>query len=533
MSSKFRILSNLLFTLILTSTHFAYAANSLSASKKVDLELKMQEKARSILRPIDPYAQVLARITLKRYSTILPGLDEKVTNYETPTNSEAIDFDDVERVEIQVLTRMETVPASVKRMVEDSIDASFGAKRLTFARFDGETLARITELESQKTEPLLKLGQNFEKIRGDFVSEIPKYSTYLLAFGIFIGVMGIALLFGLRMVRSAIRDGLVRLATAVSEQTLKAPLESSRPSNMIDVGPKALSSSPLSLNSESSARELLASFSNETIAAFMADCYWCEKDNYAAWLWKNISSDLRVLLEKLSFGNRYAVNLLDLEPEDASLLLAHPYYLKPTAINEVSQKDVLKNLVSQPALFQRLSPLRKTNLRIDLTQRVALLAVPQISTSTSRLIPLQASLEYRDLPQASDQMTLTNEDDLILMQNPAMVPHNQRKLFPSLVWITLLSAENQTEFFKTRSANDIARIWCGPDTLLNQIEKTIGDRKMKIVLDFVNQRSPSRVSGDFIAAVLEVLDLLHQERKTALSDDKSALKNDVGRANAA
>lgn len=504
--------STLLFLFLIGFTQSSWSASSSSASMQVDLELKIQEKIRSLVKPLDPHAQILVNVKIEDISTPLPAMNMDVYSLDAVSPTEGISMDDIEMVNIKIISRFKEFPPQLKQIINESVGITENKRKIVFEPFDEQTVQSIAEVDNRMAAPLLSFLDEAKKAAGNFSG--PSFMVTVGALALIFLFGAVSLVLVLRMVHSTLMSSFNKLIVAIGE---KESFGGQSSQNFIDVGPKAkaLPSAKQGLLGDSNEQSQIAGLQPVSLCALIADCYWCEEDEYASWVWNQMSYPQRsMVLESLPFLATYVSWLSNVEPVKMHSFHRHPYYLKPESINQTSQHDVHATVQKTPSLWHALSPMRRSHLDLSVSERLSFQSSPPFVGALSGLMP---ESKPRGLTLSLDIKALTDKDDLAIMENVDLVPHEYRASFPTLAWLTFLTHQQREEIFSKLSAQDISRAWCGPQKLLKNLESAVGEKKMKLVASFVSRQMGERSSDSYKYLVESAIKLMdgngqHSER---------------------
>ncbi|MGZ5279536.1 MAG: hypothetical protein ACXWC9_06320 [Pseudobdellovibrionaceae bacterium] len=478
-----------------------------SASVKVDLELKLQEKLKSLIAPLDPQAQVLVNIKTRPISTDLPGMNMAISNFDPVDIKTGLHFDDINKIEIKIYSQLTTIPQQVKTLVESAITIHPDKKDIQYLTFDTETIQSLESAQQATPMSLLlretsKLAQFIDGSKGGIQSQLSWSLILLGALVLFFGFMGTSLIVVLRLVRLTLKEGLSGLAAKISEGP-----ENPRSRDVIDVNSISHRTASAALPAPASQDHAqLSSLPTSSVLALFSDAYWCEQDAYASWLWQQMANEQKIsVLENLSFGPTYANWLTTIDPVCKMKFHLYPYYLQPLPAHEVSQEDLLPLLKQQPSLWHFLSPIRKADFKVSISERISFQSSPVIH----ELPPFpNASAEKRKFASSSQSVQLTQTEDDSIFLHPEVIPVAMRKDFLSLAWVALLSHEEKQKLFLSFSASELAECWTSSETILSNLAESLSEKKLKLVLDLQKRVNPSRESASYKSLVLQALDIL-------------------------
>ena len=169
-------------------------------------------------------------------------------------------------------------------------------------------------------------------------------------------------------------------------------------------------------------------------------------------------------------------------------------YLNPLRAHHISNEDLAKLLKKQPSLFNFLSHMRKTALPLAIHERIML----------SRLDSAQAQQQKPDLEKVQPsplrsirkklQIRIKNEkDEQDLL---AFKPFNLELVedIPSLGWLLKLPENQRIQILESLSARDLASAWVAPKEVLKELEKSVPEKKLALLLSYAKAKPGSRNS---------------------------------------
>jgi hypothetical protein len=474
---------------------------------KLDLETKLQEKVRSLIAPVDPYAQVVISVRLKQLAVELPGAGAQLAKIDSSHSEFSLSLEDIERVEISVISKLNPFPAGLRRTLESGIDLPASKKRLTIQAFDAETAALLA-----KPEPdYLKTMNAAEEAMGKIVDRAPSAFGWILA-----GLAVFALLRDLGNQRARAKAA-GRIAEGLKEL-------SSREAEAVSVPPRPADSPGVVARDRGgdsdTDRLFVQSLPPEALTALFSDCYWCMEDGYAAWLWASLTQVQReALLRQWPKASIYVRSLGSTESKVANYH-HHPYYLEPLRIQDVSQNDIMAWVKAHPGAWHALSPMRKMRSGFSLLEKIKL---NEVALHAQLPAVPRPSRDDRELSEPMDCGSLTEADELEILRDPTSVPASLRPQIQSAVWTALLDEQARREVLSSMSARMIAEVWLGPDAVLEKMAESLPEKKLQLVKRYRSRIQPYRTSdamSELVRVSLERLaDMKPRElQETGLED---------------
>jgi hypothetical protein len=459
----------LIFILVLSASRVLAGINL-----KLELEAKLQAKIVSLVTPLDPHAQVIVTVKIKNIAVELPGTGVSVSDSASAFQTTEFSSEDIESIDVVVLSKYEEFPRVSADWIKKSAELPGIKSKVSFQKTDVQT-AEVKEAVSYDQKYLDQYAIYFEMVR-EHQNIFYMICAALLA----------VLLVSVFLVCRVYLAGVARI-----ERAMKLSSEGNFRS-----APQIIDAQPVrpqlteSRQSQDSDRLFIQSLSNESVAGLLSDCYWCEEDQYAIWLWLNLSPDQRTQVTQIwAYSHTYIKSLGG--DAVAKTYHNHPYYLKPLTLWNVSQDDVGKWLKKNPSVWSMLSPMRQEKMDLPLMEKLGFLnhessgVLPTLPAATPVSRTLQNNLAVNEVSES---------DELQIFKSYQSIPENVRKQIYSLVWLALLPNKDREEILSTMSAQQIAQAWIGPVEILTRLEPAVGEKKFKLLRDYISQIKPDRKS---------------------------------------
>ncbi len=464
-----------IFLFILLSVHSVAFAD---LAQRTHLEDLIRERAQNTVKLFEPGAQAYVQIQYKDFKGQLPGgLFQVPTG--VPSNP---DVDDIRQVIVTVYSTKDKASEGVEQALFSALGLPKSVTKIEFKKWD--VTPPIAEDRAVTT-------QSLSKVADDFLSGLGN-KLWLSVF-----LMGAAML-GSAVVLAWLRTRDVRQQT--KELVAAAQAQSSARENFTPqqaAAPAEKLTAPDAIGGGEADR-YLANLNFDGLSELFGDCYWCEADGYAHFIWRSLPVSRREeLLGKIDFMPAYVAYFFSIRPLDLGVH-EHPYYLNPAKLLVVAQAD-LKTLVEKtPAMWLKLSPLRQQKLEIGLTKKMA--------SATGKLVSTSMKIEAkpspaRILPVSADFGDPSIEDEVSLFNNPDVVPEELRPRVRSLVWLALRDDALIAEALAGFDARSLAQAWIGPAEVLARLEKCVNPSKLEILKEYALKQEPSRRSPQFTQLV--------------------------------
>jgi hypothetical protein len=484
--SLWRAVPVVLSLMILGSGGWAQA--QVNVSLKVDLETKYQNKIYSIVKPLDPYAQVSVNVSLNTIEAVLPGLEGQNVKIASTTSQSELSTDDIQKVQVEIRSRANPFPPEAMKSIEDSFGLPAQKRIITVKAFDAESLKLIAD--SEKSTSLTQLAKAVDEGNQFWTGLREKFVFFLGGLLAFFFLVGWWKEFSTKKFQEKL---FARAEASFSKINAEGSESATRPA--AEAAAEAASEKNRndgrpSENSEQ-VQSALHALPEKSVLALFSDCYWCREDEYGAFLWRAFSLEQRAsILKNWKHGKNYA-NYLQTIAGEARDLHTHPYYLNPGAFEMTSLEDAEKMVRAGPALWKKLSPLRQERAQLSLKERLKLWGVAEAAAEANPPV----SLGKRELAERFDAGQLSDEDELEIYEHPELVPAGVEKEIRSWLWVARMADEKRAELLTAFSARDIAQVWTGSETILNTISKSIPEKKMKLILEIRAQLKPNRKSA--------------------------------------
>ncbi|MEK6554469.1 MAG: hypothetical protein AABZ31_04445 [Bdellovibrionota bacterium] len=474
----------ILFILLLFTVH-GHAQNGIE--KYLAFETALENRIKTIIKPFDAKAQIFTKVKVKEVKTVLPGLSgDQDASFLLSGLEGSFSQDTIDAVEVAVISELDPFPVEILDRVKALLDQKQINLNVTVTKPSAQ-MALL--LEQPTTVEKFFEAWNHSNYRFALIAG----AIGLLGWLITATVWMIAL-FPAQMKKTAekIESGLTSIGRAAENLALGS---SSQIRDVSPEQPKQLSESR-STNSQDAYTVALRELPSEAILAVFTDAYWCEEDQYAAWMWANSASSQRCYLaEKWPILAEYLGTLDNVTPSVAAYHM-HPCYLAPLELNHIDQSDLAKLIEHQPAAYKLLSPLRQEKLPVSLQNRLDWLTTATMDRKKFE-IPNQAS-QARQLRQTPlGIQSISTEDENFIWENVDRIPQHLVSSIPSLVWFARLEVRDRSEILSRMSAQDIADAMIGTEPLLASVKECLPEKKSALVESYLTKTSPSRYSPGF------------------------------------
>lgn len=524
-------------------SHFGFAALAHAAAdgvlqEQIQLEDQIQARVVAIVRPFDPLVQAKVNLTLKEVAVPLPGTGLGQTRMIPLDVSGSLAQNSIEEIRVAVETRQSPPPKWLEAKIRDAISIPGTKVSFVFSAVPAEAVAAYERaLDDQvrrnlgappsKRDPAATTTPSEpEPIRVPPAEADPKLLSVLA------GMLGALVVFGflgLALNRANHRS----LARLMEEKLIPAMEQASQSRPSLPMGnaggaqDRALPSPAAAM--DSSGGEDFQELPLAGVLALLSDCYWCEEDAYAHYVWTRLPVERRLeVMEKSQLDANYFRHFRGFTPTNLGFHL-DPYFLKPLSLNHLSQGDLGEWLKKHPEAATVLSPLRLRSLPLKLEDRLQYVVNANEggkpnARSAKFSFPDRPS-EPRKLGAQLDVHQLTAEDELYVFKHSKEVPASTRASIPTLAWLALRSLNYRKDILARVDARELAASWSGPKEVLAKLKEAIPEAKWKLLESYIESTVPDRASETFrylVAAGLEGVDSEEKDAKSGTKDKRAA-----------
>lgn len=260
-------------------------------------------------------------------------------------------------------------------------------------------------------------------------------------------------------------------------------------------------SKPFSLEISSGNDSFLKDFSTESLHELLMDCYWCEEDEYAAFLWGKLDlANKGKLLAKDSRIGDYANYISTIEGVDKKYI-NETYYFNPYNISGISNINLTKLVLKFNSLFHLLPKLRVSALGIDATEKKKLMVKKFSKKDTELELHSIKWGEYitteKRIFESVHVFNFESHDEEELFFKDPSLDISLAHSFPSLGWLILLGSRDIENVLASFSAKELAMAWDAPEVVLIKLEAMLPEKKAELLSSYREQIKASRSSSVF------------------------------------
>jgi|GEM_PF-3905135 len=454
---------------------FAFGSSCFAlSSAERDYSSQLEGRLSKLIRLYDPDAEISVSAKAKSVSahTNWPGMKQENQIDELVAK---ISDSDVRSVKIEIFSDKFEVTLEVKKQLAAFLGLSPTLLDITVSKIPLNSHSHLeSRVEWQRT-----MLQGFQEATTQTrrLFELLDYSILALGLALFLGFVVHAF---------SLRQNFNSIQTSLLKKGIEDPPRPQSFNSNFNTDERKDESVSSRMTSGALAHVNLHSLPAKSWVALLSDCYWCEQDRYAAWLWLNMSHESRAqTLELWPPATRYVEFIATLIPDERSDH-HHPYYIRPLPISLISQTDIQRLVEKSTHFWRFISPMRKHSIQLPISEIVALEKASLESTghSDSLMLAEKQASELRVLPASWSKQDLTAEDELFLLSHADEVPFGSRELMPSWVWVALLPDPESKQLLTNYSASDLAGAWVGCNEVLSKIELLIPHQKMEMIKDY-------------------------------------------------
>lgn len=251
-------------------------------------------------------------------------------------------------------------------------------------------------------------------------------------------------------------------------------------------------------------------WSQESLIAILSDCYWCEQDEYASFIWKGLSISKRgEIIIKETLPAVYFQKIVKLEPKDLHKQ-DDPYYLSPLPIEHLDNNDLL-NLVKEESYdVESFSSLRREHFPTGLQERLQMALKKVGKKADHNFLKKQPASPKRHLLAGDIFRFVDTLEEEEVLKTPG-VSLDLMKSFPSLGWLLHCPDEKISLILDSFSARELASAWIAPQYVLLRLTESLSPKKNELLQATLLKVEPSRdslVYNQIIQRTFEVLEEL-------------------------
>lgn len=498
----------IIILLVLMFSIFGFSASNENLNTILDLETKLTTKIRSILQPIDPEAIVIAKVQIEKINTELAGTQMSAVGILSTADVQTVEEKDLQSIEVQIISTLNPFPPDVKKLVEVTLSAFSKKSRVRVVQMTESMSKALLEGQKNRSDLAEKSRVGWQKT-SELAEQLTQLTKQVPTFAEGIKTNILYLILQILVVYSLIQGAIVflqrrfqggsvkLLREALSNLNINSTSKNAEdPEASIPIkipGTEAQASGSGNLNGSITTKDNpIEQMYIQLIRDLMADCYWCHKDRYAAWVWSQLSPPKRMeLLESWEPMIYYVKYFTHLEPQMDNYHL-DPIYLKPREYFMHSNDDLLEIIRTAPYLWGDISILRQRAFHITLKERI------DFMTAASKARPEKAfewpytPSKLRVLRTQLEVSEMSVEDESMIVQDPSMIPDGYRDNLHSLIWTAMLPSDERDKLLQKLPAQVLAEIWIGPEEVLARLNEVLPSKKQELLKSYLQRITPTR-----------------------------------------
>ncbi len=477
-------------TLLLFATLISFMAQAqVEVSSVLELEERLESKINKTINRYDPWATARVKVRLHRYDSILPGTNLRVEQDPLVDRWGTIRLKNIREITVKIQSSQAELPEWLLAEIKNNLEFSGVKVSTKFHQYDEETLKGIQTAKYQISDA----GIIARELNDSFFMQLKQISHQML-FGF---VACLTTLFFL----STIFVGFL-IWRRNKREDMTAGVKSAPFGHASGYSPTS--------NLIVEKQIPFESFSKLSLESIFCDAYWCQEDEYAAFVWAQLSVNQKSeLLINASLPRQYFNWISTLNPVSKTYHL-DPHYLEPLPYNHISQSDLLKWISnSHHASWMLLSNMRKANLTLSVQDRMKCLNAKAESAGFESL-PSQKSV-FRTLAQGESMFTVSAEEEYAIWKNPGQYPKHFREQCLSLAWFAFLTRHQTERVLMEFSAQELSTAWVAHPEVLNYLRSCMPERKAQMVESYTHEHKADKHGIIFRQLLLKVNAMLVQE----------------------
>jgi hypothetical protein len=477
----------------------AVRARASDLSSQLALEERFEDRISRVVHRYDPIADVRVDISFRKLSSPLPGTALDLKNFQEA---------DIEKIDVAIQMSKFPAPDWLKTQVNAKLNLPDVDKRVDFQAMSDamrKDLEPIAVEERDKDRPSTIAEESIRKysILVDGVADALawKLMACAAAVALLLSAVGSWVLTSIARRRSketaTVLDKVIPAVQSIGNIGGKISASFKLEGGAPGAGPAAAGP-----NVSGPAASDVEGLPAHALEDLFADCYWCRRDRYAAWLWSVMSPDQRLaLFQSPKVESDYLKFIQSLRKDRGDDHL-DPVYLTPLGLHHVSQDDLARWVRSHPGAWHSLSPMRQLTIPLSLQERLSCIVEPVVAKLPA--LPDRQSPK-RPLEVIKRLGDLTPEDEATLLHNPGFVPEAMRSSLKSLAWLALKPFEVRQKALNDWSAEDLASAWIGTPEVLARLAEALPEKKRAVLDSYLGTVAPSRENEVYRALVEEGL----------------------------
>tara|TARA_B100001248_G_C27398864_1_gene468064 strand:+ start:1077 stop:2531 length:1455 start_codon:yes stop_codon:yes gene_type:complete len=468
-------------------------STSLYANEDVfELQMNLQKQSEEIVRQFDEHAKVIVKIEEQKVERKLPGLPLILSDMKIRGPGNRIVL---KEAKVTIYSHAPEMPFLIQELVgnlfkpygvEAQIEVQLPPKKFNF---------NVTEALYELTRPTM----------------LVVYVAYIL----------VALAMGLALISKSTQDKRLRNLVKEGLGELKSIFEggSSVKASAFDESVSSVTNQNMAASNDADTdSNLVKELTEEALIAIFCDCYWSKEDSYAKYLWLKLPLEMRKkVMNAKPMLKEYAGYLSDVEPQ-AKSYHQEMYYLQPLPIQHLSNEDLSEIVRGKQSLYAHLPSMRSAHISMDVEEKIKCLQESASSLDVKDYDFLENKKESatRGLRRRMNIQINNLEEEQQVLQ----IPDPSIEVMEDIVvlgWAEKLDEDSLSEILKKFNAADLASAWDAPLSVLEKFKSCLPEKKLNLVMSYVEKSKPSRKS--------QVYSMLHKEIIQALRSNEREQEN--------
>jgi hypothetical protein len=495
--------------LLLAFVLFSNSGLASGLSTEVDLEVALEKRISPMVLRFDPNALIRINVTMKKISAPLPGTAIEVENFSGSSDGRSFSEAEIANTTVTIYTTKDPFPNFLRKEISDALTGMKATVKVS--AMSDEAKSSLGAADQTETERNMALMKEFLENYGKQSRSLSIFLSVAIGLTLLIAVgVGTGVAFSLQKRGSNEMSRLVenRLVPVLKE--LGGTTEERGGGNKPTVLQATLTASPDTFKGSGGSggggggatgnAADVTSLDVGALEAILSDCYWCQFDTYAAWLWSVMSPAQRTAIYGSKKIDKEYLKLVQALPKDRYEDHLDPTYLNPPGLHLVSQDDLARWVEGFLPGFHLLSPMRQATLPISLKTRLACAA--ETVDEKTKILPFPEKVsQKRKIKKVQKFNDPTFEDETTILHNPSMVKEEMRPQLKSLVWLSLRQLDYRKMVLSQYSAEQLAEAWIGSPEILARLIEALPEKKRLMLEGYLKTTSASKKSPTYLRLV--------------------------------
>lgn len=466
-----KLLRSLLLLTFLLTTSLVVKARP---REEVDLENQLRQRFTEILTYYKIDAMPAVRLQFRKKQRELPGTPFLFDQIQVSNSSNSFQ---VASIKITIHHNEEKIDSKITDLLRDEAELYTQNVELDLVKKSGRAPASVLDSNT--------------------------YSKLLRDWRLYAGLAGVLLLLSFLAVSVSKLRGFREMGALIERQSSK--LIDSMKDQQERKAEETINDSDENKLSEASVVQL-REWSADQLVALFSDCYWSEMDDYAHFIWKNISHRTqKTVINNWPYMSQYVSYFIQQEPKALSFH-DDPYYFHPFPFQMVDN-SVLQELVEkEPGTYHILPPLRTSTMQLPLGIKMKIFEV----NPSEQKFDVQKISEVTSSPRKLETlklMTLESVEQEQEILESGKDHSDLKKRVLSLIWFVDLSEDRRKKVLARYNAAELSRCLSAPPEVIEVVLSALNPKKADLVRGYLKRNLVSRSSPSY----LELCKSIHRE----------------------